>query len=62
MGLLQGNFQMPLAKDCRAFGISANEQKVFGKASWHFFVFLFFFFFFIFSILHKMFYSLCEPM
>lgn len=41
---LQGNFQMPLAKYCKAFGISANEQKVFGEAPWHF-LFLFFYFF-----------------
>lgn len=51
-GLLQGNFLMPPAKDCKAFGIGANKQKVFGKAPWHFFFF---------STLHKMFYSLCEP-
>lgn len=44
--LLQGHFQkghpffpgpllMPLVKDCRAFGMGANKQKVFGKAPWH---------------------------
>lgn len=38
-GLLRGNFLMPPAKDCKAFGICANKQKVFGKASWHFYFF-----------------------
>lgn len=36
-GLLWGDFLMPLAKDCKVFGIGANKQKVFGKAPWHFF-------------------------
>jgi len=55
-GLLRGNFLMPPAKGCKAFGIGANKQKVFGKAPWHFF-----FFSFPPPTLRKMFYSLCEP-
>lgn len=58
-GLLPGNFLMPPARDCKALGMAANKQKVFGKAPWHFGG--------LFSpptprvVLHKMFYSLCEP-
>lgn len=35
-GLLRGNFLMPPARDCKALGMAANKQKVFGKAPWHF--------------------------